>query len=90
MGRSLVKQPNGNYGMFSSIVDGFVLLDATREELIAELLLEAEKKITKEIDATLETFATGKRNFQGYSVMEWEEAKEEHELRHPKLDEGSY
>lgn len=33
MSHWIVKQPNGNYAVFSSVVDDFVFIDATREEL---------------------------------------------------------
>jgi hypothetical protein len=90
MGRSIVKQPNGNYALFSTIVDGFIFLNATRDELIKELVQEATEKITKDVDKTLEAIRTGVPYWNGYAIKPWDEAKEEHESIHPKLEKGSY
>lgn len=38
MVRGVVKQPNGLYAIFSSICDDFTLMDATREDILEELV----------------------------------------------------
>jgi hypothetical protein len=44
MPRSVVKQPNGKYAIFSTIVDNFVMLDATKEHIIQEFVDSAAKR----------------------------------------------
>ena len=44
MPRAIVKQKNDKYAVWSSIVDDFVLLDATAEEVIAEELADPHKQ----------------------------------------------
>lgn len=41
MGQRIVKQPNGRYGIFSTVVDTFTVYDATLDELIEHLRNEA-------------------------------------------------
>jgi len=41
MGRSIVVQPNGLFGCFSSMVDDFITLDRTEEEYIEGMAKEA-------------------------------------------------
>jgi hypothetical protein len=44
MPRCIVKQPNGKYGIWSSVVDDFVLLDATAEEVIVDEIGNPHKR----------------------------------------------
>lgn len=57
MGQQIIKQPNGKYALFSSIVDDFVLIDAEPQDIIDEWVgkykLDMEKKVA-EIVAALE------------------------------------
>ena len=50
MARLVVKQPNGLLAVWSTIVDNFIIEDATRSELIEEFLKEERKKIEELID----------------------------------------
>lgn len=57
MGQQIIKQPNGKYAIFSSIVDDFILIDADPRDIVDEWVgkykLDTEKKVT-EIIAALE------------------------------------
>lgn len=44
MGWIVVKQPNDNYAVFSSVVDHFIVWDATRDEIEAFLIEEAVQR----------------------------------------------
>ena len=44
MGHQIVKQPNGLYALWSSIVDTFILLDATPEDIIQDWNVRDEKQ----------------------------------------------
>lgn len=43
MGSQIIKQPNGLYAVFSSVVDAFVIYDATIEELIDDAVADYRK-----------------------------------------------
>lgn len=47
MAHSLVKQPNGLLAVFSSIVDNFILTDATPEQIVAWCVSEAAEEERK-------------------------------------------
>ena len=34
MGHQIIKQPNGKFGIFSSVVDDFVLINATEQDIV--------------------------------------------------------
>lgn len=54
MGRCVTKQPNGNYAIFSSIVDDFVLLDATKDELLKAVMDEAASRAKEDYTQILD------------------------------------
>lgn len=49
MGRQIIKQPNGNYCIFSSIVDNVTHYDMSVEEIIEEWANEAKNKIVADV-----------------------------------------
>lgn len=78
MGRSVVKQPNGKFALFSSIVDDFVLVDATKQELIDSDIEEARERITAQYDDMFEFLDKGETPPRYVaSTMSWEEAMEQ-------------
>jgi hypothetical protein len=50
MGRCILKQKDGKYCVFSSIVDDIICYDSTKEELLNWWLEEERKKVTKKFD----------------------------------------
>ena len=44
MPRCIVKQPNGKYALWSTVVDDFILLDAWAEEVIVEEISDPHKQ----------------------------------------------
>lgn len=52
MPRHIYQQPNGKWCVFSTIVDDFLLYDATRDELVTFLLKEERKRIHDLLDRT--------------------------------------
>ncbi len=47
MGWSVVRQPNGRFAVFSSIVDDFILWHATRQDVIDFFVEDAAKEATQ-------------------------------------------
>lgn len=77
MGRTVVKQPNGNYAVFSSVVDDFIVVNATKQELIDMDVEEECEKITERYNAMFESFDKDEippPNINRH--MTWEEAME--------------
>lgn len=49
MGRQIIKQPNGKYCVFSSIVDNIISYDMTEQDVINEFVAEAKEDIEKRV-----------------------------------------
>lgn len=75
MGQQIIKQPNRLYCIYSSIVDEFVITDATPQEIIGHWSqIEAEKIAAKVNDIVSELNSGGKPYHQ--FTMTFEEAVE--------------
>lgn len=77
MGQQIIKQPDGRLAVFSSVVDAFIVVDATPEEILdwrAEQAAEDARRATqRELDAVL---ADDPRRVYFQFVRTWEEASE--------------
>jgi excinuclease UvrABC ATPase subunit len=51
MGRQIIKQPNGKYCIFSSVVDNVTFYDMSVEDIIEEWVDEARKNITEKVES---------------------------------------
>lgn len=51
MARHVVLQPDGKYAVWSTISDNFLLLDATREEVIQEYMADAVYNATRRAES---------------------------------------
>ncbi len=83
MPRIVIKQPNGKYAVFSSIVDDFIIVDADKQELIDSDIEEARERITEKYDEMFRYFDKGEvAPRYRHSQMTWEEALEIITARH--------
>lgn len=80
MARQIIKQPNGKLAIWSSIVDNFIITDATPEEYIQFRIAEESERVRKEITEIVDKLEAGTRI--GYYNLSWEEALEEIKERH--------
>jgi hypothetical protein len=74
MGEQIIKQPDGKLAVFSSMVDGFIVTDATPEELIewrAERAAEDSRRTTR---IQIEQVLSGKPRPYGSFTLTWETA----------------
>ena len=53
MGRIVVTQPDGKHAIFSTIIDDFILYDATRDELIEFLLNDKRREVENFVNVSL-------------------------------------
>lgn len=58
MARRIVRQPDGLLSVWSTIVDNFIITDATEEQLLEELLEEAVQKERERIKRDIENART--------------------------------
>lgn len=50
MGNKIVKMPNGKYGVFSSIVDAFTMVDCSAKDIIEDWLMDSRDRITRQVN----------------------------------------
>lgn len=84
MGHQIIRQPNGKWAVFSSVVDDFVLLDATRDDIVEMRVQDARETIEREIDQKIAALEAGQRAYFQFT-MSWDEAcKWAREVHGPK------
>jgi len=75
MGQQIIKQPDGRLAVFSSVVDAFIVVDATPEEILdwraEEAAAKERERTQRELDAVL---ADDPRRVYFQFVRTWEEA----------------
>lgn len=59
MGRSIVRQPDGLYAVFSSIIDDFVLVNCTPQEIIDYYVKDAKEEIERSVCQSVEKADNG-------------------------------
>ncbi|MCK9435221.1 MAG: hypothetical protein M0R32_10505 [Candidatus Cloacimonetes bacterium] len=71
--RQIIKQPDGLYAEYSTIVDSFILTDCTKEEIIKNAEKEAADKARKDCEAVFTDIEKG-IDFS----LRWDEAVKNH------------
>ena len=73
MGRQIIKQPNGKYAVFSSIVDDFIFINITIEEYIKFRIAEESEQIRETIQKIATQLDKSEKPYH-VSTMSWDEA----------------
>lgn len=77
MGQQIIRQPDGNLAVFSSVTDTFIVVDATPEEIIQwraeEAVQAARDRTRRELDHVL---AGDPRRVYFQFAISWEEASQ--------------
>jgi len=63
MGQQIVKQPNGLYAIWSSVVDDFTLVDATRDEIIESAVNEFRESMVDKVRKVTEALDDGRKPY---------------------------
>ena len=67
MGKQIIKQPNGKYCIFSSIVDNVTHYDMTIEEIIEEWANEAKNDITEKVKNIVTKLENGEKPYYQFT-----------------------
>ena len=59
MGWQILKQPNGKYAVWSTIVDNFIIKNCTRDQLVEFYICSQREMIENSIDEKLERIEKG-------------------------------
>jgi len=73
MGHQIIKQPNGKFAIWSTIIDDFISMDNTPENLIQYYIEASKKEIRERITETINTLESGGKPYYQFT-MTWEEA----------------
>lgn len=85
MGHQIIKQPNGQFSVWSTVVDNLIILDATPEEIIEYYCAREREEITQRVHDKVEQLNKGESPY-GQFTMDWEEALDMIESCHGKDD----
>jgi 2-iminoacetate synthase ThiH len=75
MGRQIIKQPNGKYCIFSSVVNNIINYDMSPEDIIETWAEEAKKEITENVNHIIDELNKGGKPYYQFT-MTYEELKE--------------
>lgn len=86
MARLVTKQPDGNYAVFSTVVDAFILIDATEEQVEEFLMTERIQINRREVNSTITLARTDKNYLKRYENFKAQEKRVhgDEELEHYK------
>jgi hypothetical protein len=76
MGNQIIKQPNGKYCIFISIVDSVTYYNMTENELIKVSVKEAKSTIVKEVKVIINQLKKGEKPYHQFT-MNYEEMLQE-------------
>lgn len=89
MGRQVIRQPNGLYALWTTISDGFLVWNATAEEMrdyvVNEAMQAAKESAERHFDMTIAEMGSG--TARPYATT-WEEALETYETVHGRPFKG--
>lgn len=89
MGRSIIRQPNGKFAVFSSVSDSFIALDCTYEDLVESFGERGRMESITNLNNTMRVFRRNKNAIKAspYGHTTWEEAVKTHKRIAGKSDD---
>lgn len=75
MGHQIIKQPDGKYAVWSSIVDAFTITDATPEGIADEFCKDETNRIRDRVFGICRNLDAGGKPYHQFT-MSWDEAKQ--------------
>jgi hypothetical protein len=75
MPQQIIQQPDGRLAVFSTVVDAFIVLDATPDELIEYRAEEAAEKAREDTRREIDRVLSGESRPYYQFTMTWEEAE---------------
>jgi len=78
MGSQIIRQPDGRFAVFSTVVDSLVATDMTRRQLVEQMDARSHRDNVMHVRWVTDLLARGKKPFYQFT-MTWEEAVAETE-----------
>lgn len=88
MGHQIIKQPDGLYAVWSTIIDDFILRDANTETLIEFMTREAITKLVDDVWRVIHALEKGGKPYYQFTKT-WETACQRRADVHGKSEEDS-
>lgn len=79
----ILRQPDGRFAIFNTIVDGFTLVDATKADLLEHYVEKSRKDCASFLDKTCGQLERGGKPYHQFT-MNWNEAAREHNRNFPE------
>ncbi len=73
MGHQIIKQPDGKFCVFSTVVDDFVMADATPAEIIEDYVEHERQRITEDVSRIVGQLEAQQKPYYQFT-MTYEEA----------------
>ena len=67
MAHQIVKQPNGLYAIWSTIVDSFVLIDATPDEIIEDWTASERERLKASVHKAVAALENGEKPYHQFT-----------------------
>ena len=67
MAHQIVKQPNGLYAIWSTVVDSIVLIDATPDEIIGDWTASERERIMVSVHKTVSALKNGEKPYYQFT-----------------------
>lgn len=68
MGKQIVKQPNGKYAIWSSVVDDFVCIDCENaKEIIEDFMEEQQRQVTNTVERIVKALNNGGKPYYQFT-----------------------
>jgi predicted DNA-binding protein YlxM (UPF0122 family) len=61
MGKQIVKQPNGKFAIWSSVIDDFVFVDASVDEIIEDMVASSRRQIDEHVRKVVDMLERGEK-----------------------------
>lgn len=68
MGNQIIKQPNGKYCIFSSVIDSVTCYDMEEQDIINKLVEESKKEIEKKVKEIILELNEGKKPYHQFTI----------------------
>lgn len=68
MGHQIIKQPNGTYAIWSSVVDSFIVTDCTQADLVEHFLERERDSIERHVTRVLDDLNAGKPPYAQFTL----------------------
>lgn len=86
MAHQIIKQPDGKYAIWSSIVDDFVITDCTLKEYIEFLIERESKRIRNEVEEIARKLENGEKPYYQFTKTYEEAVKFRNQIHKDKME----